>query len=588
MRILFSLRHLGSLRLYESVLRRLVADGHDVRILANRRDSIGSQVDPETLMAEISASQWIWMDVRPNAWTDLASVVAIWLDYLRFLDPKYDDTPRPRMRVGEWVPSALRRVTRWPLVRSEAGRKTLIAFLRGIERVLPRTPELDALMQEHRPDLVVISPMLELGSRQVEVLRSARAFGARTVLSIGNWDHLSNKGRISELPTRVFVWNDTQVREAVDLHGVPPERVVITGAQTYDQWFGRVPARTREQFCAMLKLPADRPLLLYACSAMYPTEPTEARFVQEWVRQVRASDDPLLRSAAILVRPHPLRLEEWNDVDLSDVPDVTVYGSLPIDARSKEDYFDSLYFCAAIVGLNTTAFIEAAIVGRPVHTIDVPEFQDRQQGPLHFIYLTTVGGGLLRVARNFDEHRAQLAASLREQVGPQLNAAFVRAFVRPLGLERAATDIYVDAIAELGRSASPEPAHDSIWAPMFRMMLRPGALALHTYVAGLEEPADRTFIELQRLHRKREYRDARETERQQRDMERQAARAEKVRLAEAARQQQERERQERVDASEREKRELKAERERRKLQHQRSKRRAAVMTQIRRRLGLGL
>jgi hypothetical protein len=64
---------------------RLVADGHGVRIPANGATaSIAS--GSETLMAEISASQWIWMDARPNAWTDLASVVTIWLDYLRFLD----------------------------------------------------------------------------------------------------------------------------------------------------------------------------------------------------------------------------------------------------------------------------------------------------------------------------------------------------------------------------------------------------------------------------------------------------------------------------------------------------------------------
>ena len=441
MRILFSMRHLGSLRMYESVIRRLATAGHEIRVLANRRDDIGSGVNPETLLADVP-HQWIWAEVRQNAWSDLGAVVGIWLDYLRYLDPRYALTPRPRMRVGEWVPSLLRRLSGWPLVRTNTGRKALVAVLRAAERAIPRRPEIDALMREHQPDLVVVTPMLDLGSRQIEVLRSALAFGTRTVLSIGGWDHLSNKGRISELPTRLLVWNDTQVREATELHGVPSDHIVVTGAQCYDQWFGRRPIRERAQFCSMLRLPVDRPFLLYACSALYPHDQpeTEAQFVRRWIEQVRASDDPLLRSAAILVRPHPQRLNEWRGADLSDLPDVTVYGSLPIDDDSKEDYFDSLYYSAAVVGLNTSVFVEGGIVGRPVHTVVVPEWEERQVSPLHFVYLTTVGGGLLRLARNFDEHRTQLAASLREPQTPDLNAAFVRAFVRPFGLDRSATD----------------------------------------------------------------------------------------------------------------------------------------------------
>jgi hypothetical protein len=589
MRILFSMRHLGSLRMYESVIRRLATSGHEIKVLANRRDDIGSGVNPETLLADVP-HQWIWAEVRQNAWSDLGAVIGIWLDYLRYLDPRYTATPRPRMRLGEWVPSSLRRLSGWPLVRTNTGRKALVAVLRAAERAIPRRPEIDALMREYEPDLVVVTPMLDLGSRQIEVLRSALAFGTRTVLSIGGWDHLSNKGRISELPTCLLVWNDTQVREATELHGVPPDSIVVTGAQCYDQWFGRSPSRERAEFCSTLRLPVDRPFLLYACSALYPHDQpeTEAQFVRRWIEQVRASDDPLLRTAAILVRPHPQRLDEWRGSDLSDLPDVTVYGSLPIDDDSKEDYFESLYYSAAVVGLNTSVFVEGGIVGRPVHTVVVPEWEERQVSPLHFVYLTTVGGGLLRLARNFDEHRTLLAASLREPQTQDLNAAFVRAFVRPFGLDRSATDAFVSAMDDLGRSDAPPRARDPLWAPVFRLVLRPAAFMLERIVAWVDAPSDRTLIELKRLRQRTEYRRERETERQRRETAREAERSEKVRLAEVARQEAQRARQERIEASEREKRVFRAARERRKLQHQRGKRRAAVVGQIKRRLGLGL
>jgi hypothetical protein len=570
--------------MYESVLRTLAGAGHDIQILANRRDTIGSGIDPEVLLGDLPQIRWTWEELHPDAWSELAAAVRIWLDYLRYFEPRYADAPRLRMRVGEYVPPLLRRITGSPLFRTELGRRALVAILRSVERALPRQPALDALMRDSRPEVVVVTPLLDIGSRQIEVLRSARACGVRTALAIGSWDHLSSKGRISEPPDRVLVWNETQVREATDLHRVAADRLVVTGAQCYDHWFGRVPTRTREQFCSMLRLPVDRPFLLYACSALYPVTPTEARFVRHWIEQIRASDDPVLQSAGILVRPHPTRMEEWGEVDLSDLPDVTVYGSLPVDESSKEDYFESLYYCSAMVGLNTSAFIEAAIVGRPVHTIVVPEFSERQEGTLHFHYLKSVGGGVFRLARSFDDHRGQLSASLREPAAASANAGFVGEFVRPFGLDRRATDIFVTALLDLGRAPAPAPARQPLAAAALRLLLRPLAFATHAAVARMT-PADRTLLELQRVRRKDEYRRERDAERQRRETERTAAHLEKVRRADAARQAERQARRVRIDASEREKQARKAAREGEKRQHSRAKRRAAMMAQIKRRLG---
>ena len=46
--------------------------------------------------------------------------------------------------------------------------------------------------------------------------------------------------------------------EAVEMHGVPAERVLVTGAQCYDQWWERRPSRSREAFCRRVGLGPDR------------------------------------------------------------------------------------------------------------------------------------------------------------------------------------------------------------------------------------------------------------------------------------------------------------------------------------------
>jgi len=587
MRILFSMRHLGSLRMYDSVLRKLATAGHQIDILARRKDVPGTTVAPETLLAGVPNIRWVWEDVEVRRWTEISAAIRIWLDYLRFCAPQYRQSTRARRHVGERVPALLRRITEWPILRSEPGRRLLVACLRFVERVLPRQPGLDALVRELSPDVVLLTPVLRLGSTQVEVLRSARAFGARTAICVASWDHLSSKARISEMPDKVFVWNETQKTEATTLHAVPESHVVVTGAQCYDQWFGRGPGRSREVFCAKLGLPADRPFLLYACSALSPEAPTEARFVQRWIESLRASDDPVLRTAAVLVRPHPQRLAEWGDVDLSHLPDVTVYGSHPLDTQSKEDYFDSLYHSSAVVGLLTSVFLEASILGKPVHTLVLPEFVERQSSLFHFPYLLSVGGGLLRAAPSFPEHEAQLGVSLREPVRPDLNASFVRAFVRPAGLDVSATDVFVTAVETFGAEPRPQPAKDAPWGAAVRTLVWPLAALTHWSMGRSRNPADRTTVELQQARRRDERRREKEAGEQQRLLARETERRLKQTRADDARQAELRERETRIATDRRNKDALRAEKARDRSRRERAKWRAALLDRIKRRVGWG-
>jgi hypothetical protein len=225
-------------------------------------------------------------------------------------------------------------------------------------------------------------------------------------------------------------------------------------------------------------LGSERPFLLYVCSALFEGSPSEAAFVEQWVRAVRRSSDDRLRSIPILIRPHPKRNRDWVNADLSGFDNVVVWpprGEMPVGADGKSLYFDSLYHSAAVVGLDTSALIEAGIIGRPVYTVLLPEFYDNQEGTLHFHYLLHVEGGLLHAARSLDDHLMQLADGLADQASAVTrNGKFVKAFVRPRGLDLPATDVFVD---ELERTVAPAPAVDVAakrwWIPLVRALLWP-------------------------------------------------------------------------------------------------------------------
>jgi hypothetical protein len=111
--------------------------------------------------------------------------------------------------------------------------------------------------------------------------------------------------------------------------------------------------------------------------------------------------------------------------------------------------FDTVHHSAAVVGLNTSAEIEAAIVGRPVYTIIDPAARG-QQGTLHFHYLLREQGGHVYLSHGFDEHRAHLSAALRGEYDRAAIHNFLGNFVRPLGIERPVSPILADAIESLG------------------------------------------------------------------------------------------------------------------------------------------
>jgi hypothetical protein len=164
---------------------------------------------------------------------------------------------------------------------------------------------------------------------------------------------------------------------------------------------------------------------------------------------------PSLSSVSILVRPHPFNSRHWSEEDVADLSNVAVYPhwANPVNEADRQDYFDSLHHSEVVVGINTTAMIEAAIDGRTVHSVLADEFKDTQGGTLHFRYLLVENGGFLRIAPDLPAHAAQVAETLASPgIGREACARFVRTFVRPHGIDVPTTPILADAIEQLASS----------------------------------------------------------------------------------------------------------------------------------------
>jgi hypothetical protein len=131
-----------------------------------------------------------------------------------------------------------------------------------------------------------------------------------------------------------------------------------------------------------------------------------------------------------------------------------MFGDAPIDDRAREDYFDSLYYSSAVVGITTSAFLEAAIVGRPVLSFYADELVPEHEASVHFQYLADAEHGLLIMGRDLEEHERQLSTVLAGTPPDlvQRGRRFVEHFLRPGGLDVSATSIVVDGLERIAQA----------------------------------------------------------------------------------------------------------------------------------------
>ena len=465
-RILFFLNNVSKVRHFDSVIELLAGRGHTIVLAAARQRN-----RPLTLPKSLSLANRSLItrglpgriEVTPcpvrrvDRWQRAAPALRQARDYLRFLDPRYANAAKLERRSAEHVPDGWRR-----FVGDHPGlaRQLAAPALALAEDAIPSERLFDLFIEYERPDVILVTPLVDFGSYQTDYVKSAHRVGVPVVFAPFSWDNLTNRGLIRVEPDRMLVWSDIQKREAVELHGVSPDRVIVTGAPRFDAFFAMRPSAPRATFCRDLGLDSGCPYVLYLCSSEF-VAPREVELVTRWIAALRASADPAVRTCGVLVRPHPAHVKQWKDVTLSAFANVALWHEKEA-MNADQGLYDSLHHSNAVVGLNTSAMIEAGILEKPVLSLVMEEFAGGQAETLHFHYLRAANGGLLEEAHTFDEHLGQLASALRAAKTGDRIRKFVERFVRPRGIQTPVTPIMADEIERAAR-ISKRPRRQAPW-----------------------------------------------------------------------------------------------------------------------------
>jgi FkbM family methyltransferase len=433
---------------FQDVIAHLLADGHRVILTIQQR---GDHRD-ERLTAQFASPLFELVrppDNRGDRWRTTAPLVRSARDAAHYTRPAYQSASKLRQRAVDALMKELgadRTISGESVMLPPRAGERLRAALEDIERLIPSDSLHEEFLARHAPDVVIVTPGVHFGSVQSDFVKSAQARGIPVWMLLFSWDNLSSKGALHVAPDLLFTWNERQREEARALHDFPPEKVIPIGAPRFDEFFrlrSRVP---RADFLKPLALDPSRPTLLYVCSSRFIAS-KELPFIRTWLGAIRRGPEPL-RSCNVIVRPHPDLVlvdgGEVAEVTWPEMPQATGWVQRPFEDSlalvlrttysTQQAFYECIHHSAAVVGLNTSAELEAGIVGRPVLTVLSHELgADGQTNTLHFNYLLREHGGFVECSAAMSEHVAALAEALAAPPDPERIRQFISAFLRPCG-----------------------------------------------------------------------------------------------------------------------------------------------------------
>lgn len=458
LKVLYVIQRWAHFSYHESIINQLCRAGNKVVVLA---DEVHGPSHSDDAMVERGA-EWSSLTLEPlvtkrkGLWRDMLFGARELRSYADYLNRPDQDTFY-LMRWRRYLPLTLNRMVRRSslasrLVGTKVGRDLLAWFV----HMAPSDKGIRDYLRESQPDVVVASPTNMRYSEEVEYVKAANELGIPTVVPVLSWDNLTTKGLIHELPTVTLAWNETQKSEAVSIHQIPEDSVVVTGSPFLDKWFeNQIDPLSEDDFRKRVGLPADIPFVLYLGSSANIAS-DESWLVSQLAADLAKSSDPRLRNVQVLVRPHGANQEPYGKIS---EPNVTVWmreRQLPDSREAFAEFAASLKFSECCLGLNTTGMVDALLMNKPVITLLVEQYRETNASKaVHYRYLLQAGVYLKAYTT---EQAIGLIKRLHDE-GDSTHARrerFKLDFIRPHGLDRAAGEIAALAIQLVAEGKVPE------------------------------------------------------------------------------------------------------------------------------------
>ena len=190
MTILFVLRHAPFIRNFEGMIAALMARGHVVSVAFS---PVRKDMEEPTVQAFLDRHPGLLRadppprDGRHRRLSDAARAVR---DHLRYNRPALREARALRARaLRKMHPALLHRVIRWRLLSSPLARRVADRLCALIDAGLAADPALVRYLDFQRPDVLVVTPLVDFSYGQVELVKAAHHLGVPVAYPVASWDN---------------------------------------------------------------------------------------------------------------------------------------------------------------------------------------------------------------------------------------------------------------------------------------------------------------------------------------------------------------------------------------------------------------
>lgn len=442
---------------YDRVVRSLLANGHEIRIVCPANFALDGNKSGRALAKLIEDVPSVVLEdaVPRRRYGKISSFIRGLANYAAFVRKEH---PTPHLAV-RWVrknlPESIITLIQNPLVLQVLAARPARLLLAVLERLIPPVSKIKTWFLEYQPEVIFASPYVFTNDVEVEYAKVARHLGIPVVAAVLSWDNLTSKGTFHVKPDWLFVWNTNLVEEAVEIHDIVRSRIFISGAPVYDPWFELAPSQDRSAFCKRAGIDPAKPFVLYLCSSKGITE-HEDQLIKGILYHLAGME--LADRPSIVIRPHPFNPLEISDLENEWIKVFPRAGQRPDMDDARQLYYDSLYYCDLVAGINTTGFLEAAVVDKPCLTLVTPLTSSGQGMRAHFKHL--MDADFIEVANSYPDLIAHVKRILTgADIKKNNRRLFVRNFIRPAGVEIPSAKVTEGAILAVGYGTNPEEWH---------------------------------------------------------------------------------------------------------------------------------
>lgn len=240
--------------------------------------------------------------------------------------------------------------------------------------------EIRDVFDKHNPDLVFSTDAFDESDSLFQV--EARRRGLRLISMVRSWDNCFSKGLMRVIPDKLIVNNQTIKEEAVSLHRIPAENIVVLGSAQYDI-FTNGKRTERKIFFESMGLDPNKKLILFAPAGKILSG-TDGQIIEILKSAIDESEFQL--PVQFLIRNHPNHPADISSVIGRDDfvvedPGTTFNRNNPKDTEltlsDNEHLADELFYADIVIWVATTLGMDAIVFDKPQIAIDFDGYEKK-------------------------------------------------------------------------------------------------------------------------------------------------------------------------------------------------------------------